>query len=96
MVSESQHCQDGVAAKVSYKKYYWKWSVLVANKTKFFVVAWEGGGMFMFLNIAIKVESIKIGNNMDTAKTMILDLAKFILILFVVPIIPLGELRRYF
>ena len=38
---------------------------------KFFVVAWEEGGMFMFLNITSTVEIIKIGNKMKTAKTLI-------------------------
>ena len=32
----------------------------VTNKTKF-LVASEGGGMFMFPNITIKVQTIKIG-----------------------------------
>ena len=42
----------------------------VATKTKF-VVAKEGGGMFMFPNITIKDQTIKIGNKMDMGKTMI-------------------------
>ena len=42
--------------------------------------------MFMFLSITIKVETIKVGNKMDTAKTIIQDLAKFISILLLVSV----------
>ena len=57
----------------------------VTNKTKF-VVASEGGGMFMFPNITIKVQTIKIGEKMDMGKTYFN---------FIVHI-PLSELRRCF
>ena len=57
----------------------------VTNKTKF-VVASEGGGMFMFSNITIKVQKIKIGEKMNMGKTMIRDLAKLIsILLFIYP-----------
>ena len=64
MVFGSQHCQDGDDARVLYKKYW------VATKTEF-VVAWKGGEMLMFLNITIKVETIKNDHKMNTAKNMI-------------------------
>ena len=44
--------------------------------------------MFVFSNITIKVETIKIGNKMNMAKTMNKSLEKFILISLFKPIYP--------
>ena len=48
----------------------------------------------MFLNNTIKVEAIKIGNNMNTAKTMNKDLEKLISILLLEPMFPLNFFRH--
>ena len=70
MVSRSQHCQEGDDARVSFKE------ALLGMVD----IVWQikpnlwwsgGGGMFMFPNIAIKVQTIKIGKKMDMGKTMI-------------------------